>query len=127
MSGVFYWIGVAVVVAAAVAAVCLVAAWLYAVLIHRRFGLIFFRKSQRRLSIASWHQSRIIQKSQADIEVDWPADDWPICERPFYLSYEAGKRRYFVMAGWLEPMRADSIKGKRPLPTPVEPEEETRA
>lgn len=116
MSAAFYWIGVAVVAVAALAAVLFVLLWLYFTLLHQRFGAILFRKSQRRLSLASWHASRLVRKGEQVGEGDdqWPADDWVINQRPFYLSYSLGKRRLFVMAGLLDGPRGSSILGKHP-------------
>lgn len=113
---VFSAIGFAVVALVVLAAVLFVLAWVYFNLIEGRFGAILFRRSPRRLSLASWHQTRLVQKGESDDELltDWPADDFPIGERPFYLSYQVGKRRLFIMAGRLGEHRSAVIKGKHP-------------
>lgn len=104
----FYWLGVGVALTVAVAVTVVALGYLYAILIHDRFGLIFFRKTQRRLSIASWYNAKLMNDEH------FHADDWPVNERPFYLSYEIGERRLFVMAGILEPRRNMPISGKHP-------------
>lgn len=110
MASAFYWIGVGVVGLLVIAAVLIGLIWIYANLIHGRFELKLFRKTQRRLSIAAWHQSRL--SCRADDE--WPADDFPVNERPFYLSYLVGGKRLFLMACVLSDNRWNSIKGKHP-------------
>lgn len=114
MGSAFYWIGVVVVALLVLGALGYALLWFYFNLLHERFGAIFFRKSERRLSIASWHAAKLVRKDQPDRDDDWRADDWPINERPFYLSYRVGERRYFVMAGWLGPHRNSPITGKHP-------------
>lgn len=111
----FYWIGLGVVLGLAVIALLAALIFLYAHLLHGRFGLIFFRKGKCRLSLASWYNTRLMSDEH------YCADDWPIGPRPFYLSYEIGKRRLFVMAGTLAERRDSPIRGKHPaesLPTP---------
>lgn len=110
----YYWIGVGVVFTIAPATIIFALAFAYARLIHRRFGLIFFQRRPRRLSIASWHQSKIVQLSGAPRDDDWLADDFPVNERPFLLTCRVGGRRYFVMAGYLGPHRLAPIKGIHP-------------
>lgn len=83
-------------------------AWLYFNFLHGRFGLIFFRKSERRLSIASWHRSKL---SNAD---EFLADDWVVNERPFYFAYWFNGRRYFVLLGFLKGPRHSPIRGEHP-------------
>lgn len=103
-------IGYIVVILAGAAAGLFVLVCLYANLIHRRFEVIFFRKTQRRLSLAGWHHTAL-SKTPPD---EWPASDWPINERPFYASYRAFGRRFFIMAGSLGDHRFNSIKGEHP-------------
>lgn len=95
----FYWIGVGVVVTLGAIAILFVAVFLYASLLHGRFSLIFFRKGERRISIASWYNAKLMNNEHFN------ADDFPIAPRPFYLSYRYGNRRIFIMAGILEPHR----------------------
>jgi len=107
---IFWWIGY---VATAFIAICIVGfamLWLWVNLIHERFGAILFRPTQRRLSVASWHQHKLVGLGDGD----WKADDWPIAPRPFYLSYRFGKRRVFIMLGVMEQIRHSSIKGTHP-------------
>lgn len=111
MDDAFYWIGVAVVAVAALAAALYALAWMYFRGVHGRIGAILFRKGERRLSLTSWHPSRLLSDKH------YTADDWPINERPFYLSYQIGRRRLFVMAGALEPMRSAAVRGKHPEET----------
>lgn len=113
MSDVFYWIGVSVVVVAAAFVAIAGALWAYFNLIDGRFHAILFRKSARRLSIASWHESRLTRKGQTDSE-DWPADDWPVNKRPLYLSCRIGQRRLFMLAGLLSGPRDRVIRGEHP-------------
>lgn len=114
MTDIYHWIGVGVVFTLAAIAVIAALFSLYLNLIHGRFGLIFFARRPRRLSIASWHHGRISRKDEASGNDDWPADDFPINERPFLLTYRVGKRSYFVMAGHLAPYRNRPIKGTHP-------------
>lgn len=116
MVNAFHWIGVTVVVVAALLVLLFVVLRAYFWLIHDRFGAILFRKSQRRLSIASWHQSRLIRKGESEAEqmADWLADDWVVNERPLYLSYQLGKRRLFILAGLIDGPRFSSIRGHYP-------------
>lgn len=107
----FYWIGVGVVSTLAVAATIIALFMLYAWAIHDRFGLIFFRKTERRLSIASWHRAKLLTDEH------FAADDFPVNERPFCLTYKVGQRRLFILAGFLSPHRHMPIKGTPP-PTP---------
>jgi hypothetical protein len=104
----FYWIGVGVslTVAATLVLVCLII--LYAWLIHGRFSWIPFRKSQRRLSIASWYNARLMN------DTEFMVDDFPIGPRPLYISYKIGNHRLFILIGRLEQYRHASIHGKHP-------------
>lgn len=107
----FYWIGV---VACGALAVCIagyVVLLAYFRLIYRRFSAILFRKSRRRLSIASWHSSRIMRQ---DGENDHYADDWVVNERPLYVSCRIGDRRLFILAGTLKGPRSSVLKGDHP-------------
>ncbi|MDI3491990.1 MAG: hypothetical protein PWP11_3267, partial [Thauera sp.] len=81
MSDAFHYIGIAVCVAVAVGAIFVAAVIAHDRLIRDRFSWIPFRKGERRLSIASWHSSKLVNRDN-DREDDWPADDWPIGERP---------------------------------------------
>lgn len=106
---VFYWIGAGVVSTIAAITIAAVLFILYARYIHERFHLIFFRKGQRRLSIASWYMSRLISDEH------YHADDFPIGERPFYLSYRIGReRRIFMMLGIVGPARHMAVSGEHP-------------
>lgn len=99
-------------VLAALAGVCL---FLWAKLIYQRFHWIPFRKGQRRLSLASWHNTRIMQMGNEDPDpAVFTFDDWPIGPRPFYLSYRFGDRRFFVMLGIMGSVRNTIGKGKHP-------------
>ena len=105
----FYWLGVGVAATVAVLAVAALLLFLYAKLLHGRFNLIFFRKGQRRLSIASWYNAKLMNDEH------FHADDFVIGERPFYLSYEfSPDRRAFVMLGTIGSSRSMAIKGKHP-------------
>lgn len=110
----FYWIGIVVVGLFVLASVLFVIGWLYANLLHGRFHLILFKRGVRRLSLASWHQTKVMAKGKERSDDDWPADDFPINERPFFLSYNIHGRQFFIMLGWLGPWRNVSIKGKHP-------------
>jgi hypothetical protein len=105
---VFYWVGLATVIALAVASAGFALLFLYAKLIYRRFQLIPFRRGKRRLSLASWHSSRLTTA------IHYDADDFPIGLRPFYLSYRVGQTRYFIMLGTHGPSRFSPIQGKHP-------------
>jgi hypothetical protein len=104
----FWWVGYLVVVIAGLLAILFVLGWAYFQLIHGRFGAIIFRKGDRRLSIASWYNGRLMSDDH------FTADDYPICERPLYLSYRVGGHRIFFMAGTLGPHRHAVIKGEHP-------------
>lgn len=104
----FYWIGVGVTLTLAVAAIGAALIVLYAWLIRDRFGAILFRKSQRRLSLASWYNAKLLS------DVEWMADDMPIGERPLYLSYRVGERRLFILIGTLGRYRHAPIRGRHP-------------
>jgi len=81
--------------------------------VDRRFSAILFRRGERRLSLASWHSGRLISKH--DPQPDWQADDWPIGERPFYLSYRIGaEKRLFLMFGTMSGPRFGRVKGTHP-------------
>lgn len=115
MMHVFQWIGIAVCAAFAFISVAFVMLKLYFTLLHDRFGLIFFRPSQRRLSIASWSNAKIQPVGRDDPEPDkFGFDDWPINKRPFYLSYEIGRRRAFILIGMLDGPRYNVGKGLHP-------------
>lgn len=114
MGDAFYWIGVVTVSAIGVGALLVGLIWLYANLIHRRIELKMFRKTERRMSIASWHRTRVTYPNDERGEDDWPADDFPINKRPFYFAYRVGGKRLFLMACILSDNRRDSIKGKHP-------------
>lgn len=113
MTDAFYWIGVVVVCGLSVLVISVGLLWIYFNLLHDRFNAIMFRKSERRLSIASWHATRLIRKGQSSDD-DWPADDWPINKRPFYLSCRIGGRRLFILAGLISGPRANIIRGAHP-------------
>ncbi len=108
MQDVFYWIGIAVSVIVILAIGISVLLFAYVHLIHDRFRWIPFRKTPRRLSIASWHQSKLVSDEH------FKADDWVISPRFFYLDYKLGTRRWFIMTGLLDPMRYAQISGKHP-------------
>jgi len=114
MTDVYYWIGVGVVFTLLTLTAIGALLWLYANLIHRRFGLIFFARRPRRLSIASWYAAKVMPMGGPERDDDWNADDFPINERPFLLTYRVGDRSYFVMAGHLAPRRHMPIEGKHP-------------
>lgn len=104
----FYWIGVGVALTLAVAAIGAALIYLYAWLIHDRFGWIIFRRPERRLSLASWYNAKLMN------DTDWGIDDMPIGPRPFYLSYRIGERRLFIMIGTLGAYRHSIARGKHP-------------
>lgn len=114
MIDVFHWIGVAAVATVAIAVVGAGLFWLYANFLHGRFSTILFRKGQRRLSIASWHQSRLLMRGGDSQPNEWQADDWPVNERPLYLSFRVGNRRLFILAGLLSNVRDSVIRGAHP-------------
>jgi hypothetical protein len=105
----FYWIGLitsAVVICLAVMGVLFA---LYAYLIHRRFGLIFFRKGECRLSLASWHNTRLSTATK------FGATDWPIGKRPFILTYKLKpKLTLFIMFGTMSSARYNAVEGIHP-------------
>lgn len=109
MSGdAFYWIGVGV-VGAVGAALCVALLFsAYVMFIHGRFEIIFFRKTKRRMSIAAWHNARLMNNPT------FKADDFPIADRPFFLSYSVGNRRVFLMLGILDARRDSPISGEHP-------------
>lgn len=113
---IFYWIGVTVSILAGLAGVAVSLLLIYGLFISGRFGLIFFRKSPRQLSIASWHETKLLKKwDRADDMDDWPADDYPIGPRPFYLSYRfRGQKHLFVMVGYHTGHRHIPIRGLHP-------------
>ncbi|MCW2405051.1 hypothetical protein M2336_001680 [Sphingobium sp. B1D7B] len=105
----FWWTGAIVIALLAASAFAYCIIWLYANFIHERIGHILFRKTERRISIASWYNARLMS------DEFYKADDWPICERPLYLSYELpSHRRLFIMIGKLEPRRDAPIQGTHP-------------
>ncbi len=109
MNTAFMWIGVVSTAAIFLVGTIVTIVWLYANFVHNRFGLILFRKGERRISIASWHRTKRVDA------VSFKADDWPIGARPFYLSYRFnGERRVFVMLGIIERHRNASIEGEHP-------------
>lgn len=108
MDAVFYWIGIVVVGLAATVAILGALLWLYLTIFHGRFEAILFRKGERRISIASWYNAKLMNDEY------WCADDWPVCERPFHLSYRLGERRLFLLLGTLGPHRHSVIKGMHP-------------
>lgn len=116
MSEAFYWVGVVVTAAFCVVGLLIVLIWLWANLIHNRFSAIFFRPTKRRISLASWHQTRLTVKggNMPSGDEDWPADDHVIGPRPFYLSYKIGEVSLFVMFGTLRAYRHSSIRGRHP-------------
>lgn len=112
---IIWWTGAISLCAAALAFFAFVIVFLWANFIHNRFSAIFFRKTLRRISLASWHQTRLVMKGgEAPPADDWPADDHVIGPHPFYLSYRVGKRRLFIMAGTLGEWRNSSIRGMHP-------------
>jgi len=112
---VFYWIGIGATSLVCSAVIMFVGFYLFAKLIHQRFHWIPFRKTERRLSLASWHQTRTMQMGNQDPSPDvFTFDDWPIAHRPFYLSYTFGDRRFFLMLGVMESVRHTVGKGKHP-------------
>ena len=115
----FYWIGLAVSVVVAVAIFGFGLLWVYVNVLSNRFSAILFRTSPRRLTIAAWHESRMVVKGH-DADDDWPADDWPINKRPLYLSCRIGQRRLFILAGVLSGPRYRVIHGEHPENTPKE-------
>lgn len=112
MGDIFYWVGVVVVGAAGSLTIAAVMLWVYYNLLADRFNAILFRASKRRLSIASWHETRMIRKGQDD--EGWPADDWPVNTRPLYLSCRIGNRRLFLLDGLLSGPRDRVIRGTHP-------------
>lgn len=112
---IFQWIGIAVCAAIALISVAFVMLKLYFTMLHGRFGLILFSPSQRRISIASWHSTKLKPIGRDDPGPDmFGFDDWPVNRRPFYLSYEIGRRRVFILIGMLEGHRYNVGKGQHP-------------
>lgn len=108
----FHWIGLIITCLAGACLALFIILRAYFWLIHDRFSAIFFKPSKRRISIASWHHTRL-----ATCENDrsnWPADDHVVGPRPFYLSYRVGKKRFFILAGTLGEWRDRSIRGDHP-------------
>lgn len=106
---IFMWIGVVFVGALALIGGIMLVGFLYYALIHKRFNFILFRKGERRISIASWY------KYMWQGEMRAKADDWPVCERPFYASYRIGKRRLFILSGSIpDAPRSSVIEGTHP-------------
>ena len=112
---IIWWTGAVAIGAAVLGLSAIALVFLWANLIHDRFSAIFFRKTQRRISLASWHRTRLLMKGGGEPPADeWPADDHVIGPHPFYLSYRIGKRRLFIMAGTLGEWRNSSIRGTHP-------------
>ena len=105
---IFYLIGVSTVAGLALLAALYILIWIWYTFIDGKFGFILFTKTHRRLSIACWNNSKLMNDKY------FSADDFPIQERPLYLSYEIGKRRLFFIAGILEAGRDMPIKGIHP-------------
>lgn len=114
MTDAFHWIGIAVTAIAGICLALFIILRAYFSLIHGRFGAILFRKSPRRLSIASWHRTRLVGLSNDPEDTHHNADDWVVNERPFYLSYEVLGIRLFILAGTLKGPRYSSIRGEHP-------------
>ena len=114
MAAVFYGIGAIVVYGLALGAAGYIALFLYFLFIDGRFGAIFCRKGERRLSIAAWHRTRLVGLGNDPEDTRHSADDWVVCERPFYLSYDLGEKRMFILAGTLKGPRHSILKGEHP-------------
>lgn len=106
---IIYYFGAAVLIVLTLGAIGLAGLVFYARLLHDRFELIFFRRGEQKLSIASWHSSTLDRNGKT-----FKADDWPICDRPFYLSYRIGTKRYFILLGLLLKHRPSVIEGEHP-------------
>lgn len=117
-ASVFFWIGLSVSSLVGAAVIMFAAFYLFAKLIYKRFHWIPFRKTERRMSIASWHNTRLVGLGQDPADERFEFDDWPIRERPFYLSYTFGKARAFIMLGVMEDPRWNAGKGKHPEKRP---------
>lgn len=109
----FHVIGLVVTSLVGLAAILALAFYLWAKLIYQRIQWIPFRKTMRRMSIASWHESRLLWRDEPDDGL-FDFDDFPINERPFFVSYTIGTRRYFVMLGYIVGPRSSIGKGKHP-------------
>ena len=105
---VFYWIGVGVVSTVLVVALLAAAFIMYAWLLHGRFQLIFFRKTERRLSLAAWYSSRLMS------DAGYNADDFPIGKRPLLIAYRVRGRHLFLMLGIFGERRHMPIFGQHP-------------
>jgi hypothetical protein len=108
MSEVYYWIGVGVVTTVSVAAILVALLYAYMYLINGRFQFIIFSKTERRMSLAAWYNAKLMSDEH------YHADDFPISERPLFVSYRVGKRQLFFMTGFLEERRHMPISGKHP-------------
>jgi hypothetical protein len=111
----FHVIGLVVSTFLVVVVVALILIWTFYRFLDGRFGAMFFRKTARKLSIVSWHQTRTMQMGNKDCDPNvYTFDDFPICSRPGMIHYRIGQRRYFIMVGFYKPMRFNVGKGKRP-------------
>lgn len=113
-SEVFWWIGAVVSAVAVFVMLAAVLLLIWGRLIHDRFHAILFRKTERRMSVASWQGSRVVSRHGPDDGMSG-FDDWPVNERPLYLSYRfSKKRRLFFLAGIMTGPRSSVGKGKHP-------------
>lgn len=112
---IFQCVGIAVCALLAFLLIAFAGLKLYFTLLHGRFELILFRRTQMRLSLASWYGVKVKPIAGHDPDPNlFSFDDWPINERPFYLSYRIGRCRPFIMIGMLEGPRFNAGKGKHP-------------
>ncbi len=114
----FHVIGLVITSLVALAVIAAVFFYLYVKLIYKRFSWIPFCKTARRMSIASWHATRLLPRNRARDDGLFDFDDFPINERPFFVSCTVGKRRYFVMLGFIVGPRSSVGKGKHPGENP---------
>lgn len=110
----FHVIGLVVTSLVGLAVILALAFYLWAKLIYQRFHWIPCRKTERRMSVASWHNTRLVGLGEDPADRRFEFDDWPIRQRPFYLSYTFGKARAFIMIGVMEDPRWNAGKGKHP-------------
>jgi len=111
----FHVIGLVTTVLAGLAAIAAVILYLFYKLLYKRFHWIPCRKTERSISLASWHNTRVMQMGNQDPDpAVFTFDDWPIRQRPFFVSYTFGKHRAFMMFGVMDGPRWTVGKGKHP-------------
>ena len=114
----FHVIGLVITSLIGLAVIAAAMFYLFVKLVYKRFHWIPCRKTERNLSLTSWHNSRLKGFGKADDDDSFNFDDWPIRQRPFYLSYTFGKCRAFIMLGVMDGPRFNAGSGKHPETRP---------